>query len=132
MSSTLAGLDELLGSEGGCPLALSFLANTVCGVVSNVHIVRLEGAAHAAKADAGGKQALVRRIGEAESGRAAGVSTKRDGLKDSEDGFCGSKTCRRTWVVRRWGSSPPHAVLNREMMSEEVDMTVTDDWGEGF
>ena len=87
MSSTLAGLDELLGSEGGCPLALSFLVNAVRGVVSDVRIVGLEGAAHAVKADASGKRALVRRVGEDQSRRAAGVGTKGDGVQDGEDGF---------------------------------------------
>ena len=30
------------------------------------------------------------------------------------------------------GEYLPHAVLKREMMSEEVDMTATDDWQAGF
>ena len=77
----------MLGSEGGCPLALSFLANVVRGVVSNVRIVRLEGAAHAVEANVDGKQALVRRVGEDQPRRSAVVGTKGDGVKDGEDGF---------------------------------------------
>ena len=41
MSDTLVGLDELLGREGGCPLALSFLANDFRCVVRDVRIVGL-------------------------------------------------------------------------------------------
>ena len=83
----LAGSDELLGGEGGRPLALSFLSNAARGVVRDVGIVGLEGAAHAVKADVGGERALVRRVGEDQSGRASGVGTKVDGVKDGEDGF---------------------------------------------
>ena len=108
MSSTLAGSDEMLGSEGGCPLALSFLANAVCGVVSDVRIVILEGAAHAVKANAGGKRALVLQVGEDQSGRAAGVDTKVYGVKDGEDGFVETNHvvfCGRT---DDRGVAPPH------------------------
>ena len=86
-AATLAGSDELLGSKGGCPLSLSFLAQAISGVIGDVWIVRLEGAAHAIKADVGGKRALLRRVGEDQSGRAAGVVTKGDGIEDGEDGF---------------------------------------------
>ena len=54
-AATLAVSDELLGIEGGCPLALSFLANALHGIVSDVRIVRLEGAANSVEADAGGE-----------------------------------------------------------------------------
>ena len=76
-----------MSSEGGCPLALSFLAHAVSGVVGNVRIVRLEGDTHAVKADVGGKRALVCRVGEDQSGRAAGVGTKEYGVEDGEYGF---------------------------------------------
>ena len=76
-----------MGSEGGCRLALSFLAHAVSGVVGNVRIVRLEGDTHAVKADVGGKRALVCCVGEDQSGRAAGVGTKEYGVEDGEDGL---------------------------------------------
>ena len=83
----LSGSDELFDSEGGCPLALSFLANAISGVVDNVRIVQLEGAANAIVANVGGKRALVRRIGEDQSLRAAGTGNKEYGVEDGENGF---------------------------------------------
>ena len=73
--------------EGGCPLALSFLANTISGVVSNVRIVRLEGSAHAVEASVGGKRLFVRCVREDQPGRAADVGTKGYGVEDGEDSF---------------------------------------------
>ena len=87
MAATLAGSDEMLGSKCGRPLALYFLANTVRGVVSDLRIVGLEGAAHAVEANARGERALVCRVREDQSGRSAGVGTKGDGVKDGEDAF---------------------------------------------
>ena len=58
-SATLTGSGELLGSEYGCPLALSFLEKAISGVVGDVRIVRLVVAAHVVKANVGGKRALV-------------------------------------------------------------------------
>ena len=63
-AAALANSDELLGGEGGRPLTLSFLSNDVHGIVRDVGIVGLEGAACAVKADAGGERALVRHDGE--------------------------------------------------------------------
>ena len=76
MEAILAGSDELLGSEGGRILALYFLENAVRGVVSDVRIVGIEGAAHDVEAKAGGERALVRHTGEDQPGRADGVGTK--------------------------------------------------------
>ena len=89
-AAALASLDELLGSKGGRPFALSFLSNAICGVVSNVGIVGLEGAAHYVEANADGKRALVHRVGEDQTGWAAGVGTKGGGVKDGENGFAKS------------------------------------------
>ena len=87
MAATLAGSNELLGSKGGCTLALSFLTQAISGVVGDVRIVRLVGAAHSVKYDVGGKQALVFRLEEDQSGRAAGVGTKGYGIEYGKDGF---------------------------------------------
>ena len=86
-SASLAGSDELLCSKGGCPVALSFFANAVRSVVSNIRIAGLEGATHTVEADAGGKRVLVRCVGEDQSRQAAGVGTTGDGVKYGEDGF---------------------------------------------
>ena len=86
-AATIAGLDELLGIEGGCPLALSFIAQAISSIVGDVRIVRLVGAAHSVKYDVGGKQALVFRLEEDQSGRAAGVGTKGYGIEYGKDGF---------------------------------------------
>ena len=53
--AALAGSDEMLGGKGGRPITLSFLSNAVCGVISNVGIIGLEGAAHSVEADTGDK-----------------------------------------------------------------------------
>ena len=87
MAAALTGSDELLSDEGGGPLALSFLSNAVGGVVRNVGIVGLEGAAHSVKANAGGERALVRRVGEDQTGRAVGVGTEGYGVENGENGF---------------------------------------------
>ena len=77
----------MLGGEGERPLALSFLLNIVRGVGSDAGIIGLEGAAHAVKDNARGERALVRRVGEDQSGQEAGVGTEGDRVKDGEDGF---------------------------------------------
>ena len=87
MAATLAGSNELLGSKGGCTLALYFLAQAISSVVGDVRIVRLVGAAHYVKADIGGEQALVRRLEEDQSRWAAGVGTKGYGIEYGKDGF---------------------------------------------
>ena len=107
VTAVLAGSDELLGGEGGCPLELSFLSNVVRGVVSDVGIVGLEGAAHAVEANAGGKQALVHRVGEDQSGRAAGIGTKGDGVKDGEDGFAKANHVVVCWRADNGGVALP-------------------------
>ena len=87
MAAKIAGSDELLGSKGGCTLTLSFLAQAISGVVGDVKMVQLVGVAHSVKADVGGERALVSRIGEDQSGRAAGVGTKGYGIEYGKDGF---------------------------------------------
>ena len=44
-----------MGGEGGGPLGLSFFLNALGGVVRDVWIVGLEGAARAVESDAGGE-----------------------------------------------------------------------------
>ena len=94
------GSDELLGGEGGRPLVLSFPANAVRGVVIDIRVVGLEGAAHSVKADAGGERALVRRVGEDQSGQAAGIGTKGDGVNNDKDGFAEANHV----VLRGWAN----------------------------
>ena len=76
-----------MGSKGGCPLTLSFLAHAISGIVGDICIVRIEGATHAVEADVGSERALARPVGEDQSGRAAGVGTKGNGVEGGEDGF---------------------------------------------
>ena len=76
-----------MGGKGGGQIALSFLSKTVGGVVWDVGILGLEGAAHAIKYEAGGERALVRRVGEDQTSQAAGVGTKGDGVENGDNGF---------------------------------------------
>ena len=65
----------------------SFFSNAVSGIVRNVGIVGLEGAAHSVEDDAGSDRALVRRVGEDQTRWAARVGTKGDGVENGENGF---------------------------------------------
>ena len=76
-----------MGGEGGGPLGLSFFLSALGGVVRDVWIVGVEGAARAVESDAGGEQALVRRVGEDQTGRAVGVGTEGYGVENGENGF---------------------------------------------
>ena len=37
-AATIAGSDEMLGGEGGCPLELSFISNAFCVVVKTMPV----------------------------------------------------------------------------------------------